>query len=132
MNLVYSIAQWLLTLFFGPLLAGVYNLIWGVSFWGPWGGVVIYFYILLVSIIFSLPSLLVHLFFNWLFYNQQVHPWFSKAGLTLLSIMLMMVSLVGFMDFDIDDSLVIGYGLAAVVSGVVLPVVRSDNSGDHF
>lgn len=122
MNLVYSITQWLLTLFFGPLLAGVYNLIWGVSFWGPWGGVGIYFIVLLVSVLFSMPSLLIHLFFNWLFYKQQVDPWFSKAGLTVLAVMLILVSLVGFLDFDIDDSLVISYGLTAVISGVFLPV----------
>lgn len=125
MNLVYSITQWLLTLFFGPLLAGVYNVIWGVSFWGPWGGVAIYFIVLLVSVVISTPSLMVHLFFNWLFYYRQFHPWFIKAGLTVLAVMLILVSLVGFMDFDIDDSLVIGYGLAAVISGMFLPVTEN-------
>jgi hypothetical protein len=29
------------------------------------------------------------------------------------------------MDFDLDDSLVIGYGLAAVISGILLPVVEN-------
>lgn len=78
-----------------------------------------------------MPSLMVHLFFNWLFFQQQVHPWFFKAGLTVLSVMLMMVSLVGLMDFDIDDSLVIGYGLAAVISGVFLPVTDNEKKPEH-
>lgn len=124
MNLVYSITQWLLTLFFGPLLSWVYLLILGESPWGPRGVVGLYFLILLVSVFISLPSLMVHLFFNWLFYNRQFHPLFIKAGLTVLTVMLILVSLIGFMHFDIDDSLVIGYGLAAVISGTVLPVVE--------
>lgn len=130
MNLVYSISQWLLTLFFGPLLSWAYLLIWGESPWRPMGGVVLYFFILLFSVVISMPSLMVHLFFNWLFFQQQFHPWFIRAGLTVLSVMLMLVSLVGLLDFDIDDSLVIGYGLAVVISGVLLPVVRNYNKAE--
>jgi len=125
MNIAYSITQWLLTLFFGPLLAGLYNVIWGVSFWSSWGGVAIYFIILIVSVLFSIPSLLIHLFFNWLFFTNHFNVFFIKAALILLAITLMLVSLVGFMDFDLDDSLVIGYGLVALISGILLPVVEN-------
>ncbi len=125
MNIAYSITQWLLTLFFGPLLAGLYNVIWGVSFWSSWGGVAIYFIILIVSVLFSIPSLLIHLFFNWLFFTNHFNLLFTKVALIVLSLMLILVSLVGFMEFDINDSLVIGYGLAAVISGAVLPVVKN-------
>jgi len=126
MNLIYSIFQWLLTLFFGPLLAGLYNVIWGVSFWSSWGGVAIYFVILLVSVLFSMPALLIHLFFNWLFFTNHFNLLFTRVALIALSVMLILVSLVGFMDFDLDDSLVIGYVLAAVVSGAVLTIVAND------
>lgn len=124
MNLIYSITQWLLTLFFGPLLAGLYYVVVGEDFWGSWGGWGLYFIILLASVAISLPSLLVHLFFNWLFFRYQINPWLVKAALTLLAFMLILVSLVGFWDFDIDDPLVIGYILAAVISGGVVPVVE--------
>jgi hypothetical protein len=126
MNLIYSISQWLLTLFFGPLLAGLYNVVLGVSFWGPWGGGVVYFVILLVSVLFSMPALLIHLFFNWLFFTNHFNVLFTRVALIALSVMLILVALVGFMEFDINDSLVIGYVLAAVVSGAVLSVVAND------
>ena len=125
MNLAYSITQWLLTLFFGPLLGGLVNLVFGVNFFGPFGGMIIYFYIVLISVLFSLPALLIHLFFNWLFFTNHFNVFLIKAALILLAITLMLVSLVGFMDFDLDDSLVIGYGLAALISGILLPVVEN-------
>ena len=125
MNIAYSITQWLLTIFFGPLLAGLYNVIWGASFWGPWGGVAIYFIILIVSVLFSIPALIIHLFFNWLFFTNHFNLRFTRVALIGLSVMLILVSLVGFMEFDMDDSLVIGYGLAAVISGILVPVVEN-------
>jgi len=125
MNIAYSITQWLLTLFFGPLLGGLVNLVFGVNFFGPFGGMIIYFYIVLISVLFSLPALLIHLFFNWLFFTNHFNVFFIKAALILLAITLMLVSLVGFMDFDLDDSLVIGYGLVALISGILLPVVEN-------
>lgn len=126
MNLIYSITQWLLTLFFGPFLAGLYNLVCGTSFWGSYGGLAIYFIIVIVSVLMSLPALLVHLFFNWLFYKYHFTKLFIKVALILLAVMLLLVSLIVVFDFDLNDSLVIGYGVAAVVSGVLLPVVAND------
>ncbi len=74
----------------------------------------------------SLPALLVHLFFNWLFYKYHFTKLFIKVALILLAVMLLLVSLIVVFDFDLNDSLVIGYGAAAVVSGVLLPVVAND------
>jgi len=131
MNLAYSITQWLLTLFFGPLLGGLVNLVFGVNFFGPFGGMIIYFYIVLISVLFSLPALLIHLFFNWLFFTNHFNVFFIKSALILLAFTVILVSLVGFMDFDVDDSLVIGYGLAALISGVLLPVVEKEVIEDN-
>lgn len=126
MNPLYSITQWLLTLFFGPVLAGLYNVFCGAGFWGPYGGIAIYLLIVLISVLISMPALLLHLFFNWLFFKYRFHKLFIKAGMILLTVMLILVSLVVVFDFDLDNSLVIGYGLAAIFSGAFLPIVEND------
>lgn len=126
MNPVYSITQWLLTLFFGPALVVLYNLVCGTGIWGPYIGFGIFVVIIFVSVLMSMPALLIHLFFNWLFFTRQFTVLFTKTALNLLSVTLILVTLVGFLGFDIDDPLVIGYGVAAVVSGTLLPIVATD------
>lgn len=126
MNLIYSITQWLLTLFFGPVLVVLYNLVCGSGFWGPYIGFGIFVVIIFVSVLMSIPALLIHLFFNWLFFSRHFNVLFTKAALNLLSVILILVTLVGFLGFDIDDPLVIGYGVAAVISGALLPMVASE------
>jgi hypothetical protein len=125
MNLAYSIIQWLLTLFFGPLLAWLYSIVIGEGSFGSLWGIGLYLIVLITSFFFSIPSLMLHLLFCWLFYKYHFNRFFIKSALILLTVMLILVSLVGFSDMDLDGPLVIGYCLAAVLSGIFLPVVEN-------
>jgi hypothetical protein len=131
MNFAYSIIQWLLTLFFGPLLAGLIYLFQGGNIHSSISVWPIYFIILIASTFLSIPALMLHLLFNWLFFIYRIRVWFVKSALILLTLMLSLVTLVGFNDMDLDSPLVIGYCLAAVLSGIVLPVAENETTGGN-
>lgn len=131
MNLAYSIIQWIVTLIAGPLLSGLYFFYFKGDKEMLIDGLPLYLLILFVSFLTTLPAIVLHILFNWMCFKFRLPALAFKLAMSLFTMLMIIVVLVAFFDFDMDSPFLIGYCVAAFVSGMFLPVTENEKTVDH-
>jgi hypothetical protein len=122
----YLFKHWLSTLVLAPFLASVYELIFKPISGQIVGLLEVYPIVLLFSILFSLPTLLVYFFVFRVLIKQGINPLLTKFILIALTItgIATTVLLIG---GSLSATLIFAYSLTTIITGCI---IRIKNKAD--